>query len=70
MFWYIPVYLVKYNIIMLRSDVEIYQRVFNCFMAIAMACMVFWVLHYRELGRFFQQQKLINREKALLKREY
>ena len=53
-FWYIPVYLVKYNVIMLRSDVDIYHRVFNCFMAIAMACIVFWVLHYRELGRFFQ----------------
>ena len=68
-FWFVPIYAIKYNMVTLGTDIDIWFRVSQVLAVVLNVFILFYIVTWRELTRYFQQQALLKRESVLVARE-
>ena len=65
MFWFTPIYTVKFFVLLYNTDTDIILRLKLYISAIVVAYFFHYLLTVRELKRFYQYQSLLKREQAI-----
>ena len=68
-FWYLPAYIIKFQVLVYGSGVGLLENISEVGSGAFIGFFVFYTLTGKDLKRFYQQQVILRREQALLKKE-